>query len=140
MPSYGRGIEENIRAEETRNPRCLGIPLVPAYQHTDVAEARVPDTKAARLLGQAADRVDTVVVRRIAGGEVVLLVIERVIGDVHFPIHAQQRPVPFDDGGRVPVDALRLPLEDRNDEDDPELFRDTRQRLGGWPGDRLRDV
>jgi hypothetical protein len=77
---------------------------------------------------------------RIAGGEVILLVEQRVIGDVHLPVHAEQRPVGVDDRGRVPVDAGGLALEERDDDDDAELSRELLHRAHGRSGDRLREV
>ena len=90
MPADRRRIEENVGAEERRDARGLRIPLIPADQHADVGVARVPDAKAARLLGDLAG-VDAIVVRGVAGREIVLLVEQRIVGDVHLPIHAEQR-------------------------------------------------
>ena len=54
---------------EGRQPGGLGIPLVPADERADPGERRV-------------ERLEP----EVAGGEVVLLVIERVVGDVHLAI------------------------------------------------------
>src|SRR5215211_4121776 len=45
MPADCRGIEKDLRAEQSVDARRLGIPLVPADQHTDVRIPRFPDAK-----------------------------------------------------------------------------------------------
>ena len=57
----------------------------------------------------------------VARREVVLLVEERVVRDVHLPVDAEQRAVGVDDGRRIPVNPRRLPLEQRHDQDDRQL-------------------
>ena len=58
----------------------------------------------------------------VAGGEVVLLVIERIIGDVHLAIAAAERAVGVEDDGRVVVEPGGAALEDRADDDHPGLL------------------
>src|SRR5690348_15095818 len=140
MPTNRRWIEKDIGAEERCDSRGLRIPLVPADQYANVRELRLPNPEPARLLGDVADRVDAVVRRRVARDEVILLVEERIVGDVHLPIHAEERSVGVDDGGRIPVHATRLLLEDRNDENDAELLRHRLHRISRWSGNRLSDV
>ncbi len=69
MPADRRGIEEDLRALEGREPGGLGIPLVPADQSAESGKRRVERLKA-----------------EVAGREVVLLVVERVVGDVHLAV------------------------------------------------------
>ena len=38
------------------------------------------------------------------------------------------------------IDARRPPLEQGGDHDDLELARELAERLGGWSGNRLREV
>ena len=76
----------------------------------------------------------------VAGGEIVLLVIKRVVGDVHLAIKAAKRAVAVDDDGRVVVDPRRPALEDRADHDHARLSGDLGERLGGRARDRLGQV
>ena len=52
----------------------------------------------------------------IAGSEIELLVIERIVGDVHLAIDAGQPAVFLEDGGGVVIDPGRAPLEQGSDE------------------------
>ena len=76
----------------------------------------------------------------IAGREVVLLVEQRVVGDVHLPVHAHQRSIRIDDRGGVAIDAGRLPLENRHDDDNLELARNRLHPLGRRSGNRFCEV
>ena len=46
MPGNGSWIEQNLRAKQRGDARRLGIPLIPADEHSDVSEPGAPDTKA----------------------------------------------------------------------------------------------
>ena len=81
-----------------------GIPLVPADQHADAAVARVE-------IGEA----------QIARREIELLVVERIVGDVHLAVDAQQRAVGVEHGGRVVIQPGGAALEERRDDDHVEL-------------------
>ena len=81
-----------------------GIPLVPADQHADAAVARVE-------VGEA----------EIAGREIKFLVVERVVGDVHLAVDAEQRAVGVEDRGGVVIEAGGAALEQRGD-DRPRQF------------------
>ena len=78
VPADGSGIEEHLRALQRGEPRALGIPLVPAHERADAAKAGVHGLKA-----------------QVARREVVLLVVERVVGDVHLAIDAGDAPSAF---------------------------------------------
>ena len=106
MPADGRGIEQNVRAAQAGEARAFRIPLVPADQHADAAVARVEIGKA-----------------QIAGREIKLFVVERIVGDVHLAIDAQQRAVGVEDRGGVVVQAGGAALEERSDDHDAELAR-----------------
>src|SRR5947209_4007617 len=45
MPADGRGIKEDLRPLQSRQPGRFGIPLVPADQDADPPAARVEGTK-----------------------------------------------------------------------------------------------
>ena len=123
VPADRRGIEQDLRPLKGRQPGGFGIPLVPADQGPHAGERRVK-------------RLET----EVAGGEVVLLVVERVVGDVHLAITAAERAVGVEDDGRVVVNPRRAALEDRADHDHPRLSRDLGERLGGRARDRLGQV
>ena len=72
VPADRRGIEEDLGPSEGRQPGGLGIPLVPADERAD------PGVRGLERLEP-----------EVAGREVVLLVIERVVGDVHLAIAAR---------------------------------------------------
>jgi hypothetical protein len=100
----------------------------------------VPHAETARLLGDLPDAVEVVVRRGVARREIELLVEERIVGDVHLAIHAEQGPVRVDDCRGVSIHAACLPLEDRNDQNDAELFRHLLQGRRGRSRNRLGDV
>ena len=136
MPSDRRRIEQHLRAHQARDARGFRIPLVPADQHADRRVARLPHAEAARLAWLFA----VVIEVAVAGREVVLLVEQRIVGDVHLPVDAEEAPVRVDDRRRVPIDAGGLPLEDRHDEDDRQLTRELLHRIRGRSGNRLCQV
>jgi hypothetical protein len=75
-----------------------------------------------------------------AGCEVVLLVEQRVIRDVHLAIHAHQRAVGVDDGGRIAIDARGLPLEHGHDDHHFQLARELLHDVRAGAGDRFGQV
>ena len=107
VPADRRGVEQDLGPLKGRQPGGFGIPLVPADQGADAGERRVERLEA-----------------EVAGREVVLLVVERVVGDVHLAIEAAERAVGVEDDRRVVVDPGRAALEDRADDDHPGLSRD----------------
>src|SRR5262249_28735232 len=88
VPADGGGVEEDFCTLQCRQSGGLGEPLVPADEDADVGVGGFPDAEAG-----------------VAGGEVEFFVIERVVGDVHLAIDAQDRPVGVDDGRGVVVQA-----------------------------------
>ena len=106
VPADGRGIEENVRAAQAGQARAFGIPLVPADQRGDAAEARVEAGKA-----------------EVAGREVELFVVERIVGDVHLAVDAGEAAVGVEDRGGVVVEAGGAALEERSDDDDAQFAR-----------------
>ena len=101
MPADRRGIEEHLRALQRGEPGAFGIPLVPADERADAADSGVEAAEA-----------------EIARGEVILLVVERIVGDVHLAVEAEQRAVRVEDHRGVVIDARRALLEERGDQDD----------------------
>src|SRR5262245_24358538 len=136
MPADRRRIEEHLRAKERRNACGLRIPLVPADEDADGGITRFPDLESVGFTGALA----VVIKMAIAGREVILFVIEGIVRNVHLAVDAEKRPVRIDDGGGIPVDARRLPLEEREDDHHLKLPRDRLHALGCGPRNRLRQV
>ena len=134
-PDRGR-IEQNVGAQQARDASRLRIPLIPTDEHTDSCVSGLPD---AEPHGAARHRA-LLVLGRVAWREIVLLVEQRVVGNVHLPIDAQQSPVGVDHGGRVSVETRRLPLEQRHDQHDGELTGESLHHRRGRSGDRLGQV
>src|ERR1019366_1727937 len=88
VPADGRGIEQYLGAGQRRQAGRLGIPLVPTNQRRHAGEARIE-------AGES----------QVAGGEVILLVIARIVGDVHLAIDPQQRAIGVHDHGGVVIYA-----------------------------------
>ncbi len=76
----------------------------------------------------------------VAGREVELLVVERIVGDVHLAVDALHRPVGVDDHRGVVIDAGGAPLEQRADDDDLVLGGDLGQRRRRRARDRLGEI
>ena len=94
------GIKQNFRPLQRRQARRFGIPLVPANADADLAVAGRP--------GAEPD---------VARRKVELLVVERIIRNVHFPINAQQTAVRVNHRRAVVVKAGAAPLEEGGDDD-----------------------
>ena len=121
MPADGRGIKQNLGALQRGQARAFGIPLVPADQRAHATHRGIESA-----------------VAEIAGSEVILLVIQRVIGDVHLAIEAALSSVGVEDDGGVVIHAGRALLEDRRDQDDAKLLGQRGQPVGDRAGNGLR--
>ena len=117
MPADRRRIEQELRAAQRRQPRGLGIPLIPANADADVPLLRRPRFEP-----------------EIAGREVKLLVKRRVIRDVHLAILPEVFAVRVDDGGGVVVNARGSLFEQRRDDHDAELAGNSPRRSVVGPG------
>jgi hypothetical protein len=69
VPADGGGVEEDVGALEGGEARAFGIPLIPAHEDADAAEGGIEIAEA-----------------EVAGREIELLEVERVVGDVHFAV------------------------------------------------------
>src|SRR5262245_60906894 len=94
MPANGRRIEEDLSALEGRQAGRFRIPLIPANEDADTAEASVKCLKA-----------------QIAGSEIVFFVIEGIIGDVHLAKNTEQSTVGVEHGSSVVINPRSSPLE-----------------------------
>ena len=123
-PTDGGRVEEDLRAAEGGEARGLGVPLVPANEHADVAVRGPPGAET-----------------QVAGGEVEFLLEARVLGDVHLAVLAEHGAVGVDDGRGVVVDFAAARLEERGDDDDTEALRGLGQFGHRWAGlDGLGEV
>src|SRR5262249_54699879 len=119
-----RRVDEDFGALERGETGRLGIPLVIADQRRDAAGRRVEDANAG-----------------VAGAEVMLLVIEDVLGKVRLGVGAEQCPRLVEEGRRVEEAAVRGALEDRPaDQDDAVLLRRVGEGLRGRTRDGLGEV
>src|SRR5579859_3408738 len=123
MPADGGGIEKNIRPAQAAKARAFGIPLIPANQNADPAVARVE-------VGET----------QIARREIKLLVVERIVWDVHLAIKPEQRAIGVEHYRRIVIKTGGAALEDRRDDDDVQLARELAERFGGGTGDRFGQV
>ena len=116
-PADRRGIKEHLRAGHGRQPRGLRIPLVPADERPYLQPA-------------GWHRHEAGVARR----EIKLLVVVRVVGDVHLAVEARSRTVTIEDHGRVVEEAVRSPLEHAPHEHDIVLACRRGEPLGERTG------
>ncbi len=122
-PADGRGIEDHFGPGQRRQPRGLRVPLVPADAHADATETRVERPKA-----------------QVAGSEIKLLVVQRIVRDVHLAVHAGGRAVGVQHHGRVVIQARGAAFEQRADHDHAVTLCGFAQRNAGGAGNRFRLV
>src|SRR5438034_2346192 len=79
MPADRRGIEQDAGTLQRREACAFGIPLVPAHQRSNPSDPRV-------------ERAET----QVARGEVELLVIRGIVGDVHLTVDPYHTAVGVD--------------------------------------------
>src|SRR6202034_3773998 len=123
MPADSRRIKQHVRPLQRRKARALRIPLVPADQGSEAANAGV---------GRAESEV--------ARSKVKLFVVERIVGDVHLAIEAAQGAVTVEDGRSVMVDARGSLFEQRRDQDNAAEASGSRQFFGGWARNRFGQI
>ena len=122
MPPNGGGVEEHLGSLQGRETRCLGIPLIPADEHAEIAGACLPVAEA-----------------EIARGEVELLVEERIVRNVHLAVLAEVFSIRFDDRGGVVVETRRPALEERGNDHHAEILGEFPEGLRGGTGNRFRE-
>ena len=92
----GGGVDKQVGSAHGHQSGCFGIPLVPTNQHAQSSNACVDGLKA-----------------QVARRKVKLLVVSRVVGDVHLTIHACHPAVFFHHHSRVMVKPWCSFLEQR---------------------------
>ena len=123
MPSYCSGIEKNGCTLHCCQSCSFGIPLVPANQRPDVSR-------------RCRERSESEIPRR----EVEFFIIRRVVGDMHFPVHACDTSVRVDDNQAVVVHPGRAALEHRGDKNDVQPRRQRGEELGRRTRDAFGEV
>ncbi len=123
MPADAGGIENYLRAAEGGDARAFGIPLVPADLHADSTVLRLE-------VGES----------EIAGGEIKFFVVQRVVGDVHFSIFAEEAAVRIEHRAGIVVNAGSAAFEEGNDQDDFLFFRHFGECVGCRTGNGLSEI
>ena len=123
MPADGGGEEENLGSAEGGEAGAFGIPLVPADQGADGALGSLRGFEA-----------------EVAGGEVELLVVEGVVGDVHLAVDVGDGAVFFDGDGGVVIEAGGAAFEEAGYEDYSGFAADAGEGVGGGAGDGLGEA
>src|SRR5258708_26598163 len=99
MPADAGGIKNDLRAVEGGNPRSLGIPLVPTNLHADASIARIEIRKA-----------------QVAGREIKFFVIERIIGNMHLAVFAEESSAGVEHRAGIVITARDAPLDKRDNQ------------------------
>ena len=123
MPANRGGIKKQLRTLQCRKARTFGIPLVPAHQSSDASDAGIDGA-----------------IAEVAGGEVILFVIKRVVGNVHLAIKSAQSTVRVESHGSIVVDARGALFEQRSDQYDAKLLGQGGQADCDGPGNGLRQI
>src|SRR5882762_1700161 len=123
MPANGGGVEQYVRALQGCKPRAFGVPLIPADERTNSPGLRIE-----RLIA------------KIPGCEIVLFVVEWVVGDMHLAVFAAKGSVGIDDRGGVVVDAGSTLFKEGDHEGDFQLAGDGAEALGGGARNRLGQI
>ncbi len=108
---------------QRRESRAFGIPLVPAHQSTDPADGGVEGA-----------------VAEVARSEVILFVVQGIVGDVHLAIEPEQGAVSVENDRGVVIDAGSALLKERGDEDNAKLFGQRCQTGCDRPGNGLGEI
>src|SRR5262249_38702168 len=121
MPTDRRRIKNNFGSAQGGQPSRFRIPLVPANTNTDFAVFCFPRQKS-----------------KIARRKVKLLVVERIVRNVHFAVFAKKFSVRVNDCGGVVINTGPAFFEEGCDNRDPELSGQLRQVSGRFSGNFLR--
>jgi hypothetical protein len=123
MPADRGGIEKHFGALQRSEAGALRVPLIPADERAHAAECGISGAES-----------------EIAGREVVLFVVQGIVGDVHLAIDACDASVERDRHRGVVVESRSAPLKERCDDDNARLARNLSQRLSGRAGDGFRKI
>jgi len=123
VPADGGRIEKDLCPGHGGESCGFGEPLVPADEHAD----RCPGGFEGAETG-------------VAGGEIKLLVVERVVGDVHLAVDAHDLAVRADDGGGVVIKTGGATFKERRDDHAAVLAGELAEGVGGRAGNRLGQI
>src|ERR1035437_1476491 len=123
MPSDRCGIKQNARSLQSREPRAFRIPLVPADERAELSGGGIKGLEA-----------------KIAGSEIKLFVVERIVGNVHLAVDAAQCAIGIENRGRVVIEAGSALLKERSDQHDFILQSRSGELLRARAWDWLREI
>src|SRR5260221_10884769 len=123
MPADTCRIKNHLSAAERGNPRSLRIPLVPADLHAD---ARIPRIEIWKT--------------EIAGREIKLFVVQRIVGDVHLSVFPEKTSVGVKHRARVVINARRAPFEQGNNQRYFLFLCNLGEKFGRWSGHGFRHI
>src|SRR5437879_3739336 len=123
MPANCSWVEEDIRAFKSSEARAFRIPLVPTDERADLAEGRVEGFKS-----------------EVAGSEIKLFVVKRIVRNMHLPVNAFQSPVRIEHGSGVVIEAACAFLKDRRNDYNFGFSGDVSDCLRCRAGNRLGEI
>ena len=123
VEAYCRRIDKQLGTLKCHKTCCLGVPLVPAYKDAKTSYAGVNGLET-----------------EVARGEVELLVVGRIVGDMHLTILAGNATIALKDDSGIMVQSCSTTLEERGDEDYIMLTCQRAVELCGRSGNRLGKV
>src|SRR6185437_3314021 len=123
IPTDSGWVQQDFGSGQRHQSRRFGIPLVPAHQYAELAERS--------LYG-----IESEIARR----EVELLIIRRIVRDVHLAIDARDLGRAIEDGRGVVIQPGRAALEDRCDDHQLQLFREPADARARFARDRFGAV
>src|SRR3954465_14958009 len=106
MPAYRGRTEDDLGAGQGGEPGTFWIPLVPADERAHASIVRIESLEA-----------------EVPGGEVKLLVIERIVGNVHLAIEPEDLAVGIDHHRCIVINAPCAFLKDGGNDRDLRLLR-----------------
>ena len=119
----GSRVDEDIRTLQCHQAGSLGIPLVPANQH-------------AQLAHRSLDRVEA----QVARGEVEFFVVGRIIRNMHLAVFSGDGSILLNHHRRVVIEARRTALEERCNDYHAQILRQFAVEFGRWSRDGFGKV
>src|SRR5579883_115224 len=123
MPADGCGIEEHVCALKSGNACAFRVPLVPADERADFAYRCIERFKA-----------------EIAGSEVELFVIERIVGDVHLAVQAADASIFLQNDRGIVVQSRRAALKEGSNNDNFLLASNGAKPFGAGAGNGFGQI
>ena len=117
------GIDEDVGSGKGHQAGTFRIPLIPADLYAKTANGGL-------------DGMET----EVARSEVELLVVGRVVGDVHLTLYASDAAVALEDDGGIVVETWRTALEEACDENDRMFAGKGSKEIGGGSRDGFCEV